>query len=206
MRTGFFDKKQRRGVTASLANTLIADFQTSQIILQAIASANYRASQSESDTLIKFSSFRRQGEAYVKPQDLPLDEDKSLTHASLDSHLQKVQSEQIQQRGLQTIHELELSANAAYDNKKISIKVIDNSANPIHNQWLDQASGQFYYGSNHSRSISGKVSEINLSDNYIALKPSTGRQLVNKLLKAYVIEVINPSTGQPLISAEIDES
>ena len=51
--------------------------------------------------------------------------------------------------------------------------------------------------------FSGRVVDINLRNNYIVIKPSTGRQLVNRALKKYLSEVINPATGQSMINIQI---
>lgn len=196
-------RNKKKDLTPNAINTLIADFQTALMLQQAIENAKYMANQAESDTLNKFSNYKQLDTAYVKPQDLPLEEDKSLTHASLNSHLQKVQSKQIEEHGLQTIYDLEQNAKTTFLDKKITIKAIDKSLHPFHNHWYDQRIGQYFYGNNKSRSLSGKVVDINLKSNYIVIKPSPGRQLVNRALKEYLAEVINPATGQSMINIQI---
>ncbi len=197
-------KPSRKKANYEIINSkaLIADFQTANMLLQAISNANYQANQAENATLDRFSNYKHQGDPYVKPQDLPFEDDKSLTHASLNSHLQKVQSKQIEQHGLQTIRDLENNALNNYIDKKVTIRTLDNKNHPFHNSWLDQRTGENYFGNNHNKSISGKIIEINLTKNYIILKPSAGRQFVNKALRGYLSEVINYSTGIPFVEIE----
>jgi hypothetical protein len=195
-----FSTRNNNTALANPVDTLIADFQTAQMLLQAIANAKYQASLAESEAVNKFSSYRHQGEAFVKPQDIPFEEDKSLTHVSLNSHLQKAQSEQIKHHSLQTIHDLEESAKTTFLNKKITITAKDREHSPFHNHWLDRRNGHSYYGNNQSKSVSGRIIEINLNNNYIVLKPSTGRQFVSRSLSSYIAEIIDPNSGQPLVN------
>lgn len=194
--------KDNQSAAGSPMHSLIMDFQMAQAILNTIDIVDLQAKATENETLTRFSSYKKLSDPYVRPQDLPLEEDESLTYSSLNSHLQKVQSEQIKNKGLNDIDDLQQNANTAYINKKVTIKVLDKSIKPIHNCWLDKRTRQVYYGSNNKQSISGTVSEINLSGNYLVLKPKTSHQLLNSSLKGYLIEVINPNTGQPIIGTD----
>ena len=69
-------RNHNKKLTSKSINTLIADFQTAQMLQQAIQNAEILANQAESDTLNKFSNYKHQGTAYIKPQDLPLEDDK----------------------------------------------------------------------------------------------------------------------------------
>jgi len=185
---------------ANISTILIADFQTTMAIQQAILSADYQAKQAESETLQRFSSYRNINDPYVKPTDIPFEEEKSLTNASLNSHLQLVQSEQIRDSGYNTINELQHNAELNYINKKITFKRTDKKLHPFHNCWHDKYSGEIRYGDNHSSQLTGKISEINLLNNYVIIKPSRTRMLVSGSLKGHLIEIIDPASGIPMVS------
>jgi hypothetical protein len=196
--------RKNKNLSSPNGETLITDFQTAQFLLYAIDSAELQAKKSETETLNKFSSYKKLNDHYVRPQDLPIEDDVSLTQLSLNSHLQKVQSDQIKESGSKEIRDLQLAANGSYLNKKVVVRAIDRTVKPFHNCWLDKRSGQLSYGQNNKQLISGRITEVNLSGNYVLIKPKTRHQLISKSLNSYLAEIIDPSTGQSLVSAVIE--
>ncbi|HEY4964141.1 MAG TPA: hypothetical protein VIH90_05590 [Candidatus Saccharimonadales bacterium] len=180
--------------------SLINDFQNTQILIRTIEGADYQAKMSEEEILNKFSAYRRSDQVLVNPNDLPLAQDDNLVKESLNAHLQKVQSEQIKDYGVQTINDLEKNANALYLNKKVRIKVVDKKLSPIHNGWINQRTGQQNFGITKALTVSGRIVEISLTNNYIIIKPLLLRKLVNSSLIDYLIEIIAPDSLQPMVS------
>ncbi len=195
--------RHTRNQTNQLSNSdagLIADFQTALMTLSTIEGAKAQATQAELTTLQQFAVFRQTNQPYVLPQDVPLAEHEKLTRASLDAHLQKVQSEQIEQYGADRIASIRAMANATYQGKKVRVRVLYNEIQPLHNCWRDKLTGQLYFAKNQSMSITGTLQEINLLENYIRLAPTLGRKFVNQTLEYYLVEILEPASLHPMVA------
>lgn len=194
-----FGHRSNKQIARPNPGGLLGDFQLAWSIIETVERSKFIAEQTESDTLHKLASFNQTNGIYVTPADIAVNHHDQLTHASLDAHIQKVQSNQIEQYGHQQLQDLQMAVDHTYLRQKIRVRVVDKQHHPIHSCRQDKTDGQYYYADNRSRSVAGKIKLINLVDNYLIIQPSLGRRLTNKTIEYYLVEVINPLTNRPVI-------
>ena len=193
--------KKTDQVTPTLYDAeLVNDFITVQRILGTIEYAQEEAKQTENEMLKKISSYKTDDEVIVNPAHLPVSENDNILRNSFDSQLKKVQSAQLKEHGLSTIRDLQAKNNAKYLNKKVTIKLTDSKYKPFHNHWFNQNTGEDKLSPNKSKSISGKISQINFTENYIVIKPGRFKSLISKALVEQVVEVMSFSDNRSMIN------
>ncbi len=198
-----FGHRSNKQIAKPNPGGLLGDFQLAWSIIETVETSKIIANQTESETLRKLASFNQANGIYVTPTDIASNSHDQLTHASLDAHLQKVQSQQIEQYGYQQLIGLQSTVDKLYLRRKVRLRVIDSKHHPIHSCRQDKTNGQYYYADNRSRSVTGKIKLINLTDNYLIIQPSLGRRLANKTIEYYLVEIINPLTNLPLIHLDL---
>lgn len=180
---------------------LLADFQSAFISLSTIAAAQYQAQASEETIAQELASAT--GGGYLNPGALNPAAQESLSHASLNAHVMKVQAQQMRQLGEEQINSLQIELAALYGSRKITVSALPGSdRTPFDAVWFDNYDG-FRSNEYKTHSLSGRITEINLRKNYIALKPKMVARLFNQQLTSYIVYVINPDTMEPAVSISI---
>jgi hypothetical protein len=181
---------------------LVLDYQNTQVMLTTIDGAEHQAKQTENNILSQFSSYKQAEVGIVRSTDLPLSDDSRLVHDSINAHLQKVQSEQIKQQGISRIRDLGHNANVNYLSKKIKVNVLGKVNRPFHSIWTNKLSGAQSFSKNVAPALSGVISEIDLVNNYLVIKPTAFRRLVNSQTTGYYVEIISLDSLQPMVDIQ----
>ena len=203
MSSRFLRQNRHKHALKEANNSLVAEFQNALITIATIQNSKSQAILSEAEALKKLDSYTKSNNMYLTPRDVPIDDQDILKYSSLDAHLRKVQSKQIENYGTHVISEQEQSILASYKGKKVIIKALNKEERPFNNQWIDRYTGSPYYVENISKSITGIIDDVILSQNLMILSPTIGRKLINKSLNKYYIEVINLNDFLPMITISL---
>ena len=176
---------------------LVADFQAAFIAMATSEMANYEAQKSENDLLQQLSYWSRGG--YLNPRAIQSEQQDSVSRASLDAHIKKLQASQVEQMKKEHLHSLVKASKATYIGKRVRIEVLRANQDPIDVLWANPQTGYRANALNKTH-LSGKIMEVRLESNLLMIYPSRISRVVNKELQAYIIYVIDPQTAEPMVS------
>ncbi len=179
---------------------LVADYQSVMIDLATSEAASYEAERSESEMLSKLSTSSAGG--YLNPSNINQSIGENIARVSLDTHVKKVQAEQIKSISTAQVQEILAEDKKVYLGKKVHITSLDRSYSPFESLWFDPQNGYRTYDFKKP-SISGKIEEILIEKNALVLKPNFMRRIFVSDLKFFVAYIINPTTLEPTVSIEI---
>lgn len=121
-----------------------------------------------------------------------------LAKLSLKTHVRKHQATEARQLGQQELDQLQTQMQATFEGKQIAISAEPNSK-PFFGMWRNKKTGQYDLGSASSGKVKGKITAINLGQNFFIVSAGTLSKLIQPTRDAFVVQVINPQTGQSQI-------
>lgn len=176
---------------------LLADFQTAFVSAATIEAAKYEASRSENDLLDHLAAVG--GGTYLNPGELSSNTQADLTRNSLDTHIKKVQAQQLDSMNTLQLQQLLDNARTNYVGRKIIVQALQPKAGAIESVWFDQRNG-FRSNPTHKHKVTGIVQDVLLDRNVLILRPTMGTRLLNSSLENYMIYVIDPQTLLPMVN------
>lgn len=202
---GFFKRnKNSENKIAISGPLLIANFETAINNLATAETAKYVAEESEQETMRTINSTTAHNSVYVTPEDLSPEAQAEIVRSSVNAHLQKAQSEQINAFADQQVAEMEALTKQNYVGKKVKVSVLDKKFKPLESVWQDKNTGEVTQGTIKSSSISGVIDDINFEKNVIVLRPSFRDKLLVPDRKYIFVYVINPNTLTSTVELSIN--
>ncbi len=175
--------------------SLVADFQSAYIALATSSAANQEAARSEQQLVEQLSYWT--GGNYLQPGAIDKSVQDTISRASLDAHVKKVQAQQFENANNIQLADLIHQDQVAYVGKKVVISSLPN-VNPFDAVWFNEQTG---YRSNtiKKRQIKGTIQEVILERNILVIKPTLLSRIIPSELSAYFVYVINPETALPMV-------
>lgn len=187
----------RRSKTPSgSGQQLLADYQTVFVSTATIEAAKYEAAQSESDLINHLADVS--GGTYLQPGALSSDIQADLTRTSLDTHIKKVQAQQLDSINAQQLQQLLEQDRAIYLGRKIAVTSLRPKSDAIESVWFDQRAG-FRSHVTRKRRVVGIIQDVLLDRNVLILKPTFSSRLLNNTLENYMVYVIDPNSLMPMV-------
>lgn len=183
---------------------LVADFQSALVNQETAATAKLEAERSE-QLAVESITYNSPGtnQVFITPRDIPEETQAAVAQASVDAHMKKVQAEQIAHYSAAQIDQMEQEDLAKYKGKKVTINVLDASAQPIETFWFNNKTGEQNQTIYKKSTIKGVIDDINLRNNLLILKPTMFSKVVLPSRKAFLVYVINPYTLSPAVSLQL---
>lgn len=181
---------------AGSGQQLVADYQTVFVSSATIEAAKYEADQSESDLINHLAAVS--GGTYLQPSNLSTDVQADLTRTSLDTHIKKVQAQQLDSMNARQLQDLLVQDRATYIGRKIAVRTLQPKSDAIEFVWFDQRSG-FRSHVTRKRRVVGTIQDVVLDRNVLILKPSLSARLLNSSLENYMVYVIDPVSLMPMV-------
>lgn len=178
---------------------LVADFLAALTNRIAAETAHVVAEQSEQDTLQTLASTGTAPGGYLAPGNIPVNVQETLVRSSLDAHVKKVQAEQVKALAATQLTQMQYQNEAAYLNRRVHIRVIDSSSQPIESYWLSAQTGQESIGTVKGNTVKGVIRTIALDKNVLIIEPTLTSRLFNPARKYFLVYVINPQTLAPAV-------
>jgi hypothetical protein len=175
---------------------LVHDFQSVYIAVATAAAAHHEAEHSE-HAVVEYLARATSG-TFLNPSVIAQESQPSLTKASLDAHVKKVQAEQIQAFSDAQIQQQNAKVQILYRGRKVQINVLTNGSSPIESIWLDKRTG-YRQGVVQRARLTGVIQEIHLDKNLLVVLPTRLPRLVNPNLKQYLVYIIDPLTLTPMV-------
>ena len=175
---------------------LLADVQTVLVSNATIQAAKSEATRSENELLDHLEAIS--GGNYLNPGQLSSDAQADLTRTSLDTHIKKVQAQQLDAMNAHQLEDLQAQARTTYLGRKMVVTTLVPKSGAIEAVWFDQRAG-FRTGITHKRKVTGVVLDVLLNRNVLILKPIIGTRLLNSHLESYMVYVIDPATLMPTV-------
>lgn len=195
---------QHKSPTEAISgDLLIADFQTAINNLSTAETAKFVAAQTENRTMEAILSAGAANAIYTTPDDLGDSAKEQLLHESLNAHLQKAQSEQIQAYANSQVMQLEAAAKEEYIGKKVRIIVKDPKFKPLESIWQDVQTGEVRNGEVTYKTIKGKLQDLSFERNVLVIEPDWISKMLYKDRKYFLAYVINPENLKPAIGVEL---
>lgn len=197
-----FSKRSNQPKPVLSGAQLVSDFTSAINNLTTAETAKYVAEQTEQATIDTLRTVGEQSAA-GQPVSMTPDQQAELVRASLDAHMQKAQSEQINDFTDQQLLDVGEQDKQNYIGKKIKVRVIDAGFEPIESVWQDKHTGQTRKGKIKTKTIKGIIEDLSLEKNAIALRPALKSRLLLPDRKAFFVYVINPATLQPAVEISL---
>ncbi len=175
---------------------LLADFQTVFVSMATIEAAKYEAARSENALLDHLDAVS--GGNYLNPGRLSSDEQADLTRTSLDTHIKKIQAQQLDSMNARQLQDLQAQARSTYIGRKMTVTTLKPKSGAIETIWFDQRSG-FRTSVTRKRKVTGVVLDVLLDRNVLILRPTIGARLLNSNLENYMVYVIDPIELMPMV-------
>lgn len=175
---------------------LLADFQTVFVSTATTEAAKYEAVRSENALLDHLAATG--GGSYLNPGDLSSDAQADLTRTSLDTHIKKVQAQQLDSMNVRQLQDLQKAARGTYIGCKVGVTTLQPKSNAIESVWFDQRNG-FYSSVARRRKVTGIVQDVLLDRNVLIIKPPFSARLLNSSLVSYMVYIINPDNLMPMV-------
>lgn len=175
---------------------LLADYQTVFVSTATIEAAKYEAAQSENELINHLSDVS--GGTYLQPGALSSDMQADLTRTSLDTHIKKVQAQQLDSMNAQQLQQLLEQDRAIYLGRKIAVTSLRPKSDAIESVWFDQRAG-FRSHVTRKRRVVGTIQDVLLDRNVLILRPSFSARLLNNTLENYMVYVIDPDSLMPMV-------
>lgn len=179
---------------------LVADYQSTLLAIATAQAAQYEAKRSEEDLLNTLAT--SSGGGYLNPTVMNEDLAKNAAMASLDTHIKKIQAEQIKSMSNLQLEDISSKDKNAYVGKKVSVEVIDKEFQPIEAMWFDQRKG-YTNSIFKTKRIEGSIEEVLMDKNALIIKPKLLRRLFVSDMKFFVVYVINHNTLKPAVEIKI---
>lgn len=162
--------------------------------------AKVAASESEQRVLSGMQQLAG-SDAYTSAGDLTSINVNKLAKDSLNSHLEKVQSEQINQFVAQQLAQLQTEVTKKYTGKKIRIQRIPNYSNQFEAVYVDN--GQPRISPYNGQHINGKIHEAVLEQNILLITPTflSSKLTPNRIF--YRVHVLDLETIQPQVTVDL---
>lgn len=187
---------RHRQPQADSGQQLLADFQTVFVSAATTEAAKYEAVRSENALLDHLAAAG--GGGYLNPGDLSFDAQADLTRTSLDTHIKKVQAQQLDSMNVRQLQDLQKAARETYIGCKIAVATLQPKSNAIESVWFDQRSG-FHSSVTRRRKVTGIVQDVLLDRNVLIIKPPFSARLFNSSLESYMVYVISPDSLMPMV-------
>lgn len=179
---------------------LVADFQSTMLALATSDAAQHEAIRSEQELL---SSLAATSEGnYLNPNNFGNISSDSVAKASLDTHIKKVQAEQIKSLSASQYKATVEDDNKAYIGKKVRITSLSKEYEPFESMWFDSRTGYKSYEFKKN-SIEGSIEELLFDKNAVLIKPKMMRRLFVSDMKFFIVYVINPTTLEPAVDIKL---
>lgn len=186
--------------TVDTPHNLITEFQTAMVNRATSQAAQSQAADSES-SLLQHLGQASNGN-YLQPANLAGNDDGSaISHASLDAHIKKVQASQLHDLTNQQLAQSQQRVQQTYKHARLTVRVTAGSQNPIDCLWFDQQHG-YRTSTCKKQVVSGIIEDILLDRNLLVLRPSLTSRLLTSNLQSYIVYVIDPATGLPMVSLD----
>jgi hypothetical protein len=198
--------KKRAGTSTGMSlsgEQLIGDFLAAMTNRAAAETAHVIAEQSEKDTLQTLAGTGAAPSGYLSPGNIPEPVQQNLVRSSLDAHIKKVQAEQVRALALNQLVQMQAENEAAYLNRKVEIKIIDPSVQPVESYWFHEQTGQESIGVIKKAVVKGFIRTIELDKNLLILEPTLSARLINPARKYFLVYVINPQTLTPTVNIKL---
>lgn len=179
---------------------LVADFQSTMLALATSDAAQREAIRSEQELLSNLAA--SSGGNYLNPNNVGSISNDAVAKASLDTHIKKVQAEQIKSLSASQYKATVEDDNKAYIGKKIRITSLSKDYKPFESMWFDPKTGYKSYEFNKN-SIEGSIEELLFDKNALLIKPKMMRRLFVNDMKFFIVYVINPSTLEPAVDIKL---
>lgn len=194
----FFHKNKK---TAELISgpLLISQFETAINNIATAETAKYVAEKTEQETMDAINSSVAHNSVYVTPEDLSPEAQAQLLRSSVNAHLQKAQSLQINNFANQQVAEMQIQTNQLYKGKKVKAINIAGKSTPFESVWQDSRTGEVNQGQIKSKTVSGIIEEINFEKNALILTPSMKDKLLVPDRKFIIVYVLDPDSLKPAV-------
>lgn len=180
--------------------TLVADYQTAFVSAATVEAAKYEASRSENELVQQLEHIS--AGTYLNPGALAATDQDTLTRASLDAHIKKVQTQQLDTMNAQQLQALVAQDKDLYAGRKVTVTVRTSTEPPIDMVWFDQQNG-YRTSVCKKKSVHGTIEEVLLDRNLLVVKPGWGLKLLNSRLQSYLVYVIDPESLQPMVELQV---
>ncbi len=179
---------------------LLADFQSTMFNLVTAEVSAHEAKKSEELAIGQLNYFG--GDGVLNPRLIPSDSTDSISRASVDAHIKKVQAEQIKHLSRTQLTEMTQRNQKLYSGKRVEVHVIEAKQKPIESLWFDKYKG-YSNGILKTKKIKGIIKEVLLEKNALLLKPSLLSRIINPKRKYYVVYAVSPDSLQPMVEFKI---
>lgn len=181
-------------------DALVADYETVIVSGVTIETAKYQAKHSE-DSAINFLNSINSG-SFLNPANIPTDTQETITRASVDAHIKKVQAQQMEEMGALQLQQLADKAHVRYKGKKVEVTVLNKAMRPIESAWFDNRYG-WRKGDYNRNTLTGVIDEVLLDKNALILKPAFFSRMFNSSLKNYFVYIIDPNSLSPMVKLRL---
>jgi hypothetical protein len=191
-------------INHTAGQAIIAQFTAAATNLSAAFTAKAYATKAESDTLRMLEQLQSSNGLYVTAEDIPDSQKSQLVATSLDSHLKKVQSEQIEMSVYQQTVNDQKELDTFLKGKYVTLEAIATNE-PFQTVWQNAQNGALTTHRIKAKSIKGYVEEVSLENNYMLIRTTSMSRLLQPRRLFYVAHVIQPATLMPMISMSISD-
>lgn len=190
-------KKNNSTVTGQ---QLVADYQSALISIATSNAADFEAKRSESELLDNLNSMSNGN--YLNPVNIDQNFGENVARASLDTHIKKIQAEQIKTMSNTQLIETLSNDEKDFKGKRVKILSLNKDFQPFEALWFNDQTG--YNPSIYKKkAIEGKIEELLIEKNALIIKPKILSRILVNDLKFFIVYVINPNTLEPAVSIEL---
>lgn len=137
---------------------------------------------------------------YTSANDIPQEVLNLIAKESINVHLGKAQSNQIDESVENEIYQLQKQAEENFLNRKVVINKLDKKS--IEACYYDPQTGDVRFSIYKPKSIKGKIKSIALVDNTLFIEPGYLARKLNPNRIIFRVQVLNPKDMKPNISIE----
>ena len=178
---------------------LVSDFISAMTNLSTAETAKYVAKRTEEQAMDELRSVSAHtNPVFLTPADIDPQAQAHIARSSLDAHLQKAQSEQIEAFTGRQVADLEAAARLNYKGRKVRVDIVDSAFGPIESVWFDKRTGQYRQGA-MKKGIRGIIEEVSLGHNRLVIKPTLIGGLLVPDRKFFFVYPVNPQTLQAAV-------
>ncbi len=178
---------------------VVQSFLSAATNLTTASSARLYASDAENDTRKMLEQLQAGNGLYLTANDIPEDKKQQLITSSLDSHIKKIQSEQIEDSAIKQTQQDQTNLEKILKGKRLTINSIGNTK-PFQAVWQDPKTGNLNPTPINSKQIKGTIEELSLEYNYIVVKTSNTSRLLTPRRHFFITQVIDPQTLSPMVN------
>lgn len=179
---------------------LVADFQATMVNLAGAEFSAQEARASEKRALQELE-YLSSG-TVLNPAYIPAESNQEIARSSIDAHIKKVQSEQIQQLTKAQLVVMSNDDKTQFVDRAVAVRPRTLDPTPIESIWLDKRRG-YTKGSVKTTQLKGTIQDVLLSKNVLLVKPTWSSRFFNPARKLFIVYVIDPTSLQPLVELSI---